>query len=146
MPCDGLFSAHYSNEASMVSDIYIIYIPPNILMNTEFFFFVVVVVSIKGASTHHLQGSFNNATLVSKPRVHARKALPAANHLAAAINSPPPQGRDPGRQHARWLVAATAPNLRMGNKAERPKNSAGEQCQCQCRDRDARTTIRYTGL
>lgn len=104
MPCDGLFSAHYSNEASMVSDIYIIYIPPNILMNTEFFFFVVVVVSIKGASTHHLQGSFNNATLVSKPRVHARKALPAANHLAAAINSPPPQGRDPGRQHARWLL------------------------------------------
>lgn len=39
IPYDGLFSAHYLNEASMVSDIYIyiIYIPPNILMNTKFF-------------------------------------------------------------------------------------------------------------
>lgn len=122
MPNDGLFSAHYLNEASMVSDIYIIYIPPNILMNTEFFFVVVVVVviSTKGASTHHLRRSPNNTTLVSNP-VCTRDKPPAANHLAA-INSSPRQTAGPWwAAHA--SVATAAPNFRMRKQSRAAKDS-----------------------
>lgn len=139
MPYNGLFSAHYSNEASMVSDIYIyiIYTPPNILMNTELFFCRRFYK--RRACTHHPQGeSPNNTTL--KPRVHARRA-PSSKPLGG--NKWPALARAGPWSAA---VAAAAPNLRMGKQSRAARDSAGERCQCQCRDRDARTTIRYTGL